>query len=120
MVVVRYHVGGYKPAASAQNKAEELGTQYRRWDTAGTLLETRPLTADESALVTTQDATETAQANTDTIRSRASTALTVNAAFLALASPTASQVAAQVKALTRECNGLLHLLLGQLQDVSDT
>jgi hypothetical protein len=119
-VVARYHAGGYIAAAPAQNKAEELGAQYRRWDTGGVLLETRALTADESALVAAQLAAETAQTNTNTIRSRAATALTTNATFLAIASPSTAQVATQVKALTRQCDGVIRLMLNQLDTITDT
>jgi hypothetical protein len=64
---------------------------------------------------TTQD-----QANQDAILDKAGLALTSNAAFLALGAPTTAQAITQVQRLTRECNGLIRLLLGQLQDVSDT
>lgn len=39
-------------------------------------------------------------------------ALVGNATFLAIASPTAAQIAAQVKALTRQNNALIRLLIG--------
>jgi len=51
---------------------------------------------------------------------KAALALTVNAAFLALPTPTQAQAVTQVQRLTRECNGLIRLLLSQLTDVSDT
>lgn len=59
-------------------------------------------------------------ANRDSVFAKARTALTANATFLAIASPSAAQVAAQVKLLTRESNGLIRSLLNQFDDVSDT
>lgn len=54
------------------------------------------------------------QVNEQTVRERAGQALATNRTFLAVASPTNAQVVAQVKALTRQMNGLVRLVLGQL------
>lgn len=45
------------------------------------------------------------------LHAKARKALTANAAYLALATPTNAQVAAQVKALTRQTNALIRLLV---------
>lgn len=58
--------------------------------------------------------------NAEQLRAKAAQALTANAAFLALASPTNAQVVTQVQRLTRECNALLRDFIGALNDVSDT
>lgn len=63
-------------------------------------------------------AAQTAEANRTTIEQQARTALNGNAAFLAIATPTAAQNAAQIKALTRQVNGLIRLVLGQLDAVN--
>lgn len=59
------------------------------------------------------DAAEVQRANEATIRQRAEQARATNATFLALTSPTNAQNAAQIKALTRQVNGLIRLLLSQ-------
>lgn len=52
--------------------------------------------------------------NRTTLEQRAANALQTNRDFLALATPTNAQVVAQVKALTRQNNGIIRLLLGRL------
>lgn len=59
-------------------------------------------------------------ANHDDLRSKARAALSSNAAFLAIASPNNAQTAAQVKALTRQMNGVIRMLLGELTTTADT
>ncbi|MBA3356233.1 MAG: hypothetical protein H0U18_09945 [Pyrinomonadaceae bacterium] len=58
--------------------------------------------------------------NERSLYTKAQQALAVNATYLALATPTVAQNTAQVKALTRECNALIRLLLGSLDDISGT
>lgn len=58
--------------------------------------------------------------NQTAILAKAEQALAVNAAFLALASPTNPQILLQVQRLTRENTGIIRLLLGRLEDTSDT
>ena len=60
---------------------------------------------------------QAAQSNDATIRQQALTALADNRSFLAIASPTNAQTLAQVRALTRQANGLMRLALGKLDGV---
>ena len=53
-------------------------------------------------------------ANYQAIRDQAATALTTNRTYVAIGSPTAAQTTAQVKALTRQMNGVIRILLDQL------
>lgn len=53
------------------------------------------------------------QINDETIRAQASGALATNRTYVA-STPTAAQTTAQVKALSRQNNGLIRLLLGLL------
>lgn len=71
----------------------------------------------EAVLAAQPNADEVAadrSANESTIRQRADAALQANRDFLALASPTNAQTLAQVKALTRQNNGLIRLILNRL------
>ncbi len=60
------------------------------------------------------------QANVDALETKATVALASNTTFLAIATPTAAQVSAQSKTLTRQVNALIRLQLLQFTDVSDT
>lgn len=53
----------------------------------------------------------TAAANAQTLRDRSRAALGTNATYLALASPSTAQNTAQVKALTRQVDGIIRLLV---------
>jgi hypothetical protein len=122
-VVTRYQLGGYVAAAVQQNRAELYdGTSglYTSWDTNGVQTAQRALTAGEIAQLAAQDAAATSDANKATIQSRAQAALTANATFLALASPTNAQTLAQVQMLTKECGGLIRLALNVLDSTSGT
>lgn len=79
-------------------------TVVNTYDAAGNINGTRTITYE------TSDAEDNSQA----ISAAATAALSTNRAFVALASPTNAQVVAQVKALSRQNNGIIRLLLSQL------
>lgn len=81
-------------------------------ETNGVLGQSRPLTAAEIDVYVTQPQ---ALANKATIKGQAATALTNNATYLAIASPTNAQIAAQVKALTQQNNKLIRLAINRLE-----
>lgn len=58
--------------------------------------------------------------NARDLRSKVVQVFANNQAFLANGSPSAADVLAQVRALTRQMNGLIRLEFGQLDDISDT
>lgn len=92
-------------------------TSYRAIASAGELLagETLADTLPQS-LLDSLAATETQRTvSRSTLVSRADTALTGNKTYLAIASPTNAQVAAQVKTLTQQNSAVIRLLLGRLE-----
>lgn len=87
------------------------------------LVETGEPTVENPAVWSSSDVqwkAGTPQANLAALQAKAQTALTANAAFLAIGSPNAAQTLAQVQILTRECNALVRLLLGQLDSTAGT
>lgn len=66
------------------------------------------------------DLANQAQANGAALQAKAAQALTGNIAYLALSTPTAAQVAAQVQALTRQVDALIRLAANQLAATDGT
>jgi hypothetical protein len=67
---------------------------------------------------TAELAADGAATNGATIRQQAETALDTNRTYLAITAPTNAQIAAQVKALARQNNGVIRLVLQKL-DATD-
>ena len=123
MLATTYHLGGYQPAAPAQNKAEQYDSvagTYTRWNAAGAQVEQRAMTSAEVATATAADAAATRSTNDTALRDKALQAITANATFLAIASPTNAQVVAQTQRLTRENTAIIRLLIGALDTTDGT
>jgi hypothetical protein len=93
---------------------DDATSTYTAWDASGVQTTTRAYTADETAVAQAAAAAITAATNGDTLRKRAGNALAANTTYLALATPTNAQVAAQVRLLTQENTALIRLVIGQL------
>lgn len=90
------------------------------WDGNTATYDPAPLTAvlyDPAVHVIAADPRMT---NMTSLTDKATQALSANVAFLAIASPTAAQVATQVKALTRQVDALIKLQLDLLDDTTGT
>ena len=59
-----------------------------------------------------------AEGNRTTLEGQAAAALTTNTTYLAIPTPTATQVRVQSQALTRQMNGAIRLLLGRLESTN--
>jgi hypothetical protein len=90
----------------------------KEYNAAGALTSTRPYTAAENADADAAAAVALGRMNRATIESQVAAAITANKAYVALANPTTAQTTAQVKALSRQLNGVMRLLTGQL-DAAD-
>ena len=102
---------------------DPLGVTVTGPDAAGVWTITAPDSVsqvDLNAAVAAAAAEATTIANMSDLLAKAAAAQTNNATFLALASPTNAQTLAQVKALTRQCNALIKLQLGDLGTTSGT
>lgn len=60
------------------------------------------------------------EGNLGTLLARAQQALTANATFLAIPSPNATQVGAQVQTLTKECSAVIRVLVNALDSTAGT
>jgi hypothetical protein len=101
-----------------REKWDDVARAYTAWNAAGAQTSTRAYTAAENAAADAEAARRIGTSNKVTIESQVAAAITANKAYVALASPTNAQTTAQVKALSRQVNGVMRLLTGQL-DATD-
>lgn len=123
MIIVEYHPGGVTTNAPGLGRAylaDSVAGTVTHWNQAGTQTSTRALTADEVAQFTRATAEQTIGNNRATIEQRAETALAANAVYLARATPTNAQNLDQIRLLTRECNGIIRLILNRLETTDGT
>ena len=90
------------------------GTDWVR-DVDGVVVERRPVTQEEQDTLP-RTPIDRSDMNATVLREQARSALNGNRTFLNLTTPTNAQNAAQIKALTRQLNGLIRLTLGQLDN----
>lgn len=92
------------------------GFTMRRDDAAGTVDIEAPSMSDAALTAALNGLVHdpAVRTNEQQIRDSAGQALAGNRTYIGLASPSAAQTAAQVKALSRQMNGLIRLVLGQL------
>lgn len=81
---------------------------------------TRPYTDSENAGADQRALDATRSINKEALLSKAEQALSTNATFLAIASPTNAQTLAQVKALTKQINALIKLAVNDLNSQDGT
>ena len=94
---------------------------YTEWDAQGVQSSQRSYTTEENTAADARAAAALLVSNATTLRDRAAAALSSNADFLANASPTNAQAVTQVRALTRQVNAIIRLLvLNAVDDISDT
>jgi hypothetical protein len=101
---------GFASVALSAADAQGLRDGSRRWDAATRTVVPTPGWVDPAI----------ADANGATLRTRAENALTTNANYLAIGSPSNAQNLAQIRALTRQMNGSIRLDLGRLDTISDS
>ena len=76
-----------------------------------------PLPAQDAAALAAAESMEPGGANAAELRTRLRAARAANSVFLAVPSPTAAQVVEQVRALTRQMQGVIRLAASDLDGV---
>ena len=84
------------------------------WDFTTEPHSSRPYSDEENTAADERDAQRVLDGNRVTLTERARTALAGNRDFLDLATPTNAQTLAQVRALTKQMNVVIRLIVGDL------
>jgi hypothetical protein len=99
---------------NATHAGDPTPSGYTARDASGVVTTQRALTAAETTWLAGIDTRNTQATNQATLQQQGITALTNNQNYLGIASPTNAQVVAQVQALTKQMDGVIRLLLNQL------
>lgn len=110
----------YDSTGRLRQRWDDAARVYTEWNELGVQTLTRAYTPAENAAADAAAVTETAATVEQALLDKARAALTANATFLALTSPTNAQTLAQVQRLTREVNALIKLQVRDLADTSGT
>lgn len=81
---------------------------------------TYPIIAPDGSIRFVTENVDVSVVNGPTLLAKATAALSNNAAFLGIASPTTAQTVAQTQALTRQIDALIRLVMGQLDTIANT
>jgi fructose-specific component phosphotransferase system IIB-like protein len=120
MIVVEYHPGGitdHAPGLGRAYQADSVAGTVTRWDRSGAQIASRPLDADETAQFARELARQAVDGNRTTIEDAARAFMAPGSPsrdYLALATPTAAQTAAQAKRNARAIFGIIRVLLSEL------
>lgn len=135
MIGVVYFLGGEIPAHPSRNRSElwDVATStYTRWNADGSVAQTRPFNAAETAEAERVAKDAAAVTNRPVLETKAAQALATNATYLAQPAIPAGAltntqrdqalrvIRAQVDALTKETNALIRLAIGRLDSVDGT
>ena len=93
---------------------------YTTWDAAGVQSSQRVFTAAENTRADADQAGVVLDTNRSDLTTKALSALAANDTYRAIVGPTNAQVVTQVDRLTRECSGMIRLLLAQLDTTAGT
>lgn len=107
-------------ASVLRERWDDATRLYTAWNASGAQTSQRAYTAEENTAADAEAAALAIDTNRSGITTKAVNALAANDTYQAIASPSNAQVVAQVDLLTRECSGLIRLLLNRLDTTNGT